>query len=127
MLDAVDGWSVPPALESYEDWNLWMKLVERGERGVHLGPGRITYRRRLQADGGRMLDVSQDPAPADLPRAPRRAPEAVREPARAPPRSDLSPVRKLLYPVVYGGRRRFGIERRLKRLLDRAGLWTLRR
>ena len=41
--------------------------------------------------------------------------------------SDLSPARKLLYPVVYGGRRRFGIERRLKRLLDRAGLWTLRR
>ena len=126
-LDAVDGWSVPPALESYEDWNLWLKLVERGELGVHLGPSRITYRRRLQADGGRMLDVSKTRHPQiyrELRAAHPRLFASVREHRR---RSDLSPVRKLLYPVVYGGRRRFGIERRLKRLLDRAGLWTLRR
>ena len=42
-------------------------------------------------------------------------------------RSTLSPLRKLLYPVVYGGRRRLPFERRIKRLLDRAGVWTLQR
>jgi len=40
--------------------------------------------------------------------------------------SSLSPPRKLLYPVIYGGRRRFRFERRIKAWLDRVGIWTLR-
>ena len=36
-------------------------------------------------------------------------------------------MRKLLYPIVYGGRRRFGWEQHVKSLLDRVGVWTLRR
>jgi hypothetical protein len=39
----------------------------------------------------------------------------------------MSPLRKRLYPFVYGGRRRFPFESRLKSVLDRAGIWTLRR
>jgi hypothetical protein len=41
--------------------------------------------------------------------------------------SDLSLPRKLLYPVVYGGRPRLPFERAVKLFLDRLGVWTLRR
>jgi hypothetical protein len=41
--------------------------------------------------------------------------------------SSLGRTRKALYPVVYGGRRRFAAEQRLKTVLDRLGIWTLRR
>ena len=41
--------------------------------------------------------------------------------------SDLGRVRKSLYPLIYGGRRRFAFERALKTGLDRLGIWTLRR
>ena len=41
--------------------------------------------------------------------------------------SDLSPVRKLLYPVVYGDRRYLRGERVIKPVLDRVGVWTARR
>ena len=34
---------------------------------------------------------------------------------------------KVLYPIVYGGRPRFGFERWIRYWLDRRGLWTLRR
>jgi hypothetical protein len=41
-------------------------------------------------------------------------------------KSDLSRIRKLLYPIVYGERRLRGV-RFAKPLLDRAGVWTQRR
>ena len=110
---------------SYEDWNLWMTLAESGARGVHLGSGRPTYRRRLH--GERKLQSGK-----------RRHTELYRELRREHPllfdrlrehrrSSDLSDARKLLYPVVYGPRRRFRFERRVKSALDRLGVWTLRR
>jgi glycosyltransferase involved in cell wall biosynthesis len=110
---------------SYEDWNLWMALAERGEPGLHAGPGVVVYRRRLH--GERKLQSGK-----------RRHPELYRELRAAHPgifeglrehrrRSDLSNFRKFAYPIVYGGRRRFPFERRVKALLDRTGLWTLRR
>jgi hypothetical protein len=42
-------------------------------------------------------------------------------------RSDLGRLRKLAYPVVYGPRRRLAFEAKLKEMLDRLGIWTLRR
>ena len=36
-------------------------------------------------------------------------------------------MRKLLYPVVYGDRRLLRGERFIKPVLDRVGVWTLRR
>lgn len=110
---------------SYEDWNLWMTLAEAGAEGVHLGPGRLSYRRRLHGErklqsGKRRhkalyqeLRGEHQPLFGDLPRH-RRS-------------SDMSTVRKLLYPVLYGGRRRFRFESGAKALLDRLGIWTLRR
>lgn len=125
-LDGIGGFT-PNAYSgrSYEDWNLWMTLAEAGARGLHLGSGQLSYRRRLH--GERKLQSGK-----------RRHADLYRELKREHPRlfarrrdhrrgSDLSPLRKLLYPVVYGGRRRFSFERRIKLALDRLGIWTLRR
>ena len=128
VLEELDGWRFEGELVSYEDWHLWMKLAGRGARAVHLGPGRITYRRRLHSgQRARMLDIGKAQhrniykqlraANAELFA---RLPEHRRA-------SSMSTLRKLAYPVVYGGRIRFPFEQRVKRLLDRAGLWTLRR
>ena len=111
--------------DSYEDWNVWMSLAEHGEKGLHAGPGVATYRRRLHGE-------------RKLQRARREHVELYRQLRGAHPRlfsslgvhrreSDLPAIRKLLYPAVYGGRRRFGFEVRVKKILDRLGVWTLRR
>lgn len=122
VLEAVDGWR---PVQGYEDWQLWMTLAERGSRAVHLGPGQVTYRRRLH--GERMLTKDRrihsqlyDRLRADHPQLFRELPAHRR-------RSDLSKIRKALYPIVYGGRTRFAWEDKVKALLDRAGVWTLRR
>jgi glycosyltransferase involved in cell wall biosynthesis len=126
VLEEVGGWTGNGYVgRSYEDWNLWMSLAERGDRGVHLGVGRLIYKRRLH--GERKLAAEK-----------RRHPVLYRELREAHPRlfsdlkakrrsSDLGRLRKLTYPVVYGGRRRFAFEAHIKALLDRVGLWTLRR
>jgi glycosyltransferase involved in cell wall biosynthesis len=108
----------------YEDWHLWMSLAERGQRGVHVGTGVPTYRRRLQQGRRMASDRSRHRRVyADLrrlhPELFRRLPEHRR-------RSSLSPVRKLLYPVVYGKRSRRGFERRVRVWLDDRGIWTQR-
>jgi len=121
-LEAVGGWRHLGA--GYEDWGLWMALAEHGCRGVHAGPGILTFRKRLH--GQRMLGAAK----ADhrvLYRALRREHPSLFEGLTAHRRaSGLSRPRKLLYPVLYGGRRRFRFERRIKAWLDRVGIWTLR-
>lgn len=110
---------------SYEDWNLWMSLAERGERGLHAGVGVPVYRRRLH--GERKLDSGKR-RHAELYHMLKAAhPELFANLSEHRRRSDLSPPRKLLYPLVYGGRRRYPFERRVKAVLDRVGIWTLRR
>ena len=122
-LETIGGWRTE--LRGYEDWDVWMALAERGMRMAHLGPGRPIYRRRLH--GPRMLTEVR-----------RRHPERYRELRRAHPqlfvdlaahrrRSSMAWRRKLLYPIVYGGRRRTQTELHVKRWLDRHRLWTLRR
>ncbi len=128
VLDEVGGWTANGGLEAYEDWNLWLKLAERGAAAVHAGEGVRTYRRRLHAaSGGRLLDLGRSQHRRLYGRLRALHPDffaRVRAHRRG---SDLSPVRKLLYPVVYGGRPRLPVERRVKRLLDRLGVWTQRR
>lgn len=122
-LQEVGGWA--PIRYGYEDWDLWISLAERGCRSAHTGPGVVTYRRRLH--GERMLTAAKR-RHRELWRTIRgRHPQLWREIREHRRRSDLSPLRKALYPYVYGGRPRFAWERRAKRLLDRAGVWTLRR
>jgi len=121
-LERVGGWS---AAGLYEDWDLWMTIAEEGLEGAHMGPGEPTFKRRVHPGrlGGR-LRTEQRRVYGELrerhPKLFSRIPAARRS-------SDLSPLRKRLYPIVYGGRRRLRAERRLKGLMDRAGVWTLRR
>lgn len=126
VLDEVGGWTSGGFNErSHEDWNLWMALAECGHQGVHLGPGQITYRRRLQE--GRLLGWGRKHH-HELYRKLRAAhPRLFADIAEHRRRSDLSSTRKLLYPVIYGGRKRRSFEPKLKALLDRSGVWTLRR
>ena len=122
VLDSIGQW---PGLRAYEDWHVWMTLAELGHRGVHLGPGEVTYRRRLH--GHRLLRAAK-PHHSQLYRELRRDhPRLFAELGQHRKRSSMSVSRRALYPLVYGGRRRWRWERRLKTLLDRAGIWTLRR
>lgn len=126
VLETVGGWNGNGYTASgYEDWNLWMTLAERSDKCVHLGVGQLTYRRRLHGD--RKLALGK-----------RRHPELYAELRSLHPqlfakidehrsKSDLGPFRKWIYPVLYGGRRRYRFESRVKRALDHLGLWTLRR
>ena len=122
LLDEVGAW---PTMLGYEDWHLWMTLAERGTTAVHLGAGIPTYRRRIHGD--RLLTAARDVHPELYARLRTDHPRLFGDLRVHRGRSKLSLVRKLLYPVVYGERRRYRWERRAKALLDRLGIWTLRR
>jgi len=122
-LEAGGGWR--PVGAGYEDWGLWMTLAERGCHGVHAGPDVLTFQKRLH--GERMLAGAKADHPARYDALRRQHPDLFAKLAAHRRASDLSPLRKLLYPIVYGGRRRFRFEGRVKAWLDRTGIWTLRR
>lgn len=121
-LETIGGWRHLGA--GYEDWGLWMTLAERGCRGIYAGAGVTTFHRRLH--GTRMLGAAK----ADhrkLYRTLRQEHPGLFGELRALRRdSTLSPLRKLLYPAIYGGRRRYRFEGKIKAWLDRSGVWTLR-
>jgi glycosyltransferase involved in cell wall biosynthesis len=123
VLQEIGGWRTLGA--GYEDWDLWLTLAERGHRGVHLGPGELTFRKRFH--GSRMLAAAKREHRSLYRRLRNDHPGVYGQIGRRRRESDLALYRKLLYPVVYGARRRFAFERHVKRLLDRAGVWTLRR
>jgi glycosyltransferase involved in cell wall biosynthesis len=122
-LEQVGGWRA--IRWGYEDWDLWMGLAEQGFAGVHVGQGRQTHRRRLQ--GERMLAGAKRNHRTLYKELRSRHPALFAALGEHRRRSDLSPLRKRLYPIVYGGRPRFAIEGHAKALLDRLGVWTLRR
>jgi glycosyltransferase involved in cell wall biosynthesis len=121
-LEAVGGWRHLGA--GYEDWGLWMALAERGCRGAHAGPGVLTFRKRLH--GSRMLGAAKADHRTLYQALRREHPRLFDELPAHRHASSLSPLRKLLYPMLYGGRRRYPFERRIKAWLDRVGIWTLR-
>jgi glycosyltransferase involved in cell wall biosynthesis len=122
-LERAGGWR---AIQyGYEDWDLWMGFAEHGLRGVHAGPGRITYRRRLH--GERMLTTAKRNHREIYGELKRRHPGLFAHIGEHRAASNMSSLRKALYPVVYGGRPRWRWETRVKAALDRAGVWTLRR
>jgi glycosyltransferase involved in cell wall biosynthesis len=124
-LERAGGWHEPhPAKRGYEDWDLWMTLAERGERIVHLGAGRPAYRHRLHAPGVNSAARREHAAIYRAMRA--RHPELFGRLGEHRRRSDLSILRRLLYPVVYGERRVMMGVARIKPWLDRLG-WTTRR
>lgn len=124
VLNAVGGWRRMSG-HGYEDWDLWMALAERGLDGANMGPGFLTFRRRLH--GTRMLTVAKRTHGALYRDMRVHHPLLFRDLRKNRAASDLGTVRKLVYPVLYGGRRRYGFESAINRLLDRLGIWTLRR
>jgi glycosyltransferase involved in cell wall biosynthesis len=118
------GWRDPlPEHPGYEDWNLWMALAQAGEQVVHLGD--TLYLRRMHAPG---LDLRARRRHAAIYRALRAGhPRLFAELEAHRQASSLSPVRRWVYPLVYGERRLLRGVRFVKPLLDRAGVWTPRR
>jgi hypothetical protein len=123
VLHSIGGWRLLGA--GYEDWDLWLTLAERGYKGVHLGRGELTFRKRLH--GERMLAAAKRQHRPLYQLIRRDHPGVYGDIGRHRRASDLALHRKLLYPIVYGSRPRFGLERHAKRWLDRLGIWTLRR
>jgi glycosyltransferase involved in cell wall biosynthesis len=121
LLDA-QGWRHLGA--GYEDWGLWMTLAEHGCRGIHAGAGVLTFHRRLH--GTRMLGAAKADHRALYRRLRGEHAGLFSELGAHRRASSLSPLRKFLYPVIYGGRRRYPFEGKVKAWLDRTGIWTLR-
>jgi len=122
LLDSLGGWDEHRVGDFlYEDWALWLRLVSRGATGVHAGAGVVTHLQRVH--GPRMLEAARRHH-REIYSHMRRSNSALfarkRELRRA---SDMSPARKLLYPLVYGGRPRFRFEPYLKQGLERVGVW----
>jgi glycosyltransferase involved in cell wall biosynthesis len=125
-LERVGAWGARAFSASpYADWNLWLTLACQGDEAVHMGPGVITFRKRFT--GQSMLDEARSRHREMYRELRERHPEVFGQLGAHRRRSDLGRARRLLYPLVYGGRRRFPFERRVKLLLDRLGVWTLRR
>jgi len=121
-LEDCGGWRHLGA--GYEDWGLWMGLAEGGWRGAYAGEGVLTFRRRLH--GERMLSAARARHRELYGALRAEHPRLFAQLKEHRVASDMSPIRKLLYPLVYGGRRRLRFERHVKAALDRAGVWTLR-
>lgn len=124
-VEAAGGWHEVVDRFGYEDWGLWMALAEAGAEGAHLGPGRLTYRRRMH--GGRLLGRARERHRTRVLALRRRHPALFDDIGAHRARSDLALLRKLLYPIVYAPRRLFAWEFRVKAQMDRFGVWTLTR
>jgi glycosyltransferase involved in cell wall biosynthesis len=48
-VEAVGGWDGAMGVQGYEDWDLWLSIVERGGRGVILPEVLFEYRRRADS------------------------------------------------------------------------------
>lgn len=124
VLAKAGGWDTRrDAIAAHEDWNLWLTLIEMGARGVHLGAGRLTYARRIHAD--RLAVAGRSHHTAFYRALVENHPGVFDDLSRYRRQSSLSPVRRAIYPYVYGGRPRRPFERTVKELLDRRGIWTL--
>jgi glycosyltransferase involved in cell wall biosynthesis len=123
-LEAIDAWQpvVPGATgreDFFEDWHLWMTFAERGAVGVHVGRDRIVYRRRVHGLGGRLAGADDARRRQQYRRLQERHPDLfgrLREHRKA---SDLPVLVRLLYPELYGDRRRLPLEYRVKSMLER--------
>jgi glycosyltransferase involved in cell wall biosynthesis len=106
-LSRVGGWRAVDGLVGYEDWHLWMTLVEHGVRGVHVGPGQVVLRRRIH--GRRMLGDAASKHRELYGRLRRLHPRLFSEIAAHRARSDLPLVSRWLYPILYGARPPLGL------------------
>jgi len=117
---AVGAWRPYYEHPGYEDWNLWMGLAERGERIIPLfAPA---YRRRLH--GERMNQIARARHAERYAAMQKAHPRLFADLSTHRANSDLPPLKKALYPLVYGARAEIPFERRIKPWFDRLGIWT---
>jgi glycosyltransferase involved in cell wall biosynthesis len=119
---AAGGWR---PVAGYEDWDLWMAFAERGEHVVHAGPGVLSYRRRMHDNRRLGRSKSRHQMLYREMRAHHPALFAALPEHRRT--TTLSPLRRRLYPLLYGDRKRYGFEITLRRAFDRIGLFPLGR
>lgn len=119
FLASVDGWDpFRYHATNYEDWDLWMTIAGRGAGFVYMGTGFVTYRQRVH--GFRLLEATKRNHVVLYRRLRERHVLLFGEIARHRRESPMSPARKAAYPLVFGGRRRYDFEPRLKDLVQRA-------
>jgi len=114
------AWEQLGVRQGYEDWNLWMSLAERGEQIVHLGAA--AYRRRLH--GRRLNQKTREAHREHYEEMRRQHPDLFKRLPQYRRSTDLSLLRRVLYPVLFGARAEVPFERTLKRWFDRLGIWT---
>ena len=119
-LVAARAWEQLGVRQGYEDWNLWMSLAERGEQIVHLGAA--AYRRRLH--GRRLNQKTREAHREHYEEMRRQHPDLFKRLPQYRRSSDLSLLRRVLYPVLFGARPEVPFERTLKPWFDRLGIWT---
>ena len=102
-----------------------MSLGATGAKATRVDDGLVAYRYRLHAS--RMTAATKRLHPTLYAALRGRHPGLFEHLAEHRRESSLGPVKKALYPYVYGGRQRHDFERHVKRGLDRLGIWTRRR
>jgi glycosyltransferase involved in cell wall biosynthesis len=120
VLESVGGWQDPcEEAAGYEDWDLWMTLAERGLKVVFVGDGIFAFRKRLHP--GRMHSAALERQRVLYVALRRRHQRLFAELPAYRRQSDLSPLHKWLYPVMYyGGRPRLaGLRTLLRPFLGR--------
>jgi glycosyltransferase involved in cell wall biosynthesis len=118
-LERVGGWRDVAGLVGYEDWNLWMTLAERGEQGAHVGAGTVALRRRIH--GTRMLGNAGRHHRELYGHLRQLHPELFARIGLHRRASELPPLRRALYPILFGFRPPLGVWSRVRSLRERAG------
>jgi peptidoglycan/xylan/chitin deacetylase (PgdA/CDA1 family) len=119
-LEAVGAWQDVGGQVGYEDWRLWMTFAERGALAVHAGPGVLGGRYRLH--GPRMFSDAAERHRALYGELRRLHPILFSSLAEHRRASDLSPLVRLAYPLLYGGRPPLGLRGAADRALAAVGL-----
>lgn len=122
-LEEIGGWSADGSV--YEDWDLWMSVAEGGYKALHMGPEEVTYRYRVH--GGRLGGRIRKRHPSVYAALRERHPKLFGNLGTARRNSDMGHLRKLVFPLLYGGRRRFAFEAELMGLFNRAKTWASKR
>ena len=120
LLEELGGWDDDPRC-GYEDWALWMSIAQSRSSAVHAGSGRVTHYQRVH--GPRLLEHARRRHTSTYRYLRDTHRDLFARRSQVKSESDLPEAKKLLYPIVYGRRRRFAFEPAIKETLERAGVW----
>jgi glycosyltransferase involved in cell wall biosynthesis len=120
LLEGLGGWDEDPRC-GYEDWAVWMSIAQSRSTAVHAGSGLVTHYQRVH--GPRLLEQARRRHTSTYRHLRDTHCELFARRSELKSASDLPDAKKLLYPIVYGRRRRFAFEPMIKETLERAGVW----